>query len=96
MKLLFLMLVACGSAPVAMPPNTVTACDRAVECEAITESKQAQCVNCLEHIDQSKLQTLEDEYGPLPPLDKATCEQIKTALETDIGTCIKNDWTWKL
>ncbi len=95
MRLALLFLAACGASPM-LQPNTVTACKRAIECEAITPDDESQCVNCLEHIDQEKLQKLQDQYGPLPPLDKATCEQISAALETDIGQCIRSDWTWKL
>lgn len=91
-----IVLVACAPPLALEQPNTVQACTRAVECTQITDDQHAQCVTCLEHVDQDKLDALTKQYGPMPELETAPCDQVALVLEhTDIGTCIADGWVWR-
>jgi hypothetical protein len=97
MRAALLMLVACGSAPVAqspLPPNTHQACMRAVRCQVFAEHEFYACVNCLEHVDQVLLAKLREEYGDLPPLDQVDCDTLRVVCDetTNIAQCVHEGW----
>jgi hypothetical protein len=91
---LLLALVACGRLEVVAPPNTVTACDRALVCGAILTGQHDACVACLEHIDPTVLADLREQHGDLPPLDSVSCETITAVTQhwTNLGLCVVGRW----
>lgn len=74
------LLSSCGPEPKVeiLPPNTSTACERAIECKVFLEQQRGACEACLEHVDPVMLEQLVQSLpgGELPPIDEVTCEQM--------------------
>ncbi len=90
MRLLLLMLVACGG-PVLAKPNTVTACGRAIECGVFVDEQEPACAECLEHVNEYYLSFA----SHLPPLEKIDCEELAAFVAGDgkaLVTCTEEDW----
>ncbi len=100
MRVLLLMLAACGSSATATAkailPNTEQACLRAVRCQVFAEYEFSQCVACLEHADQILLAKLRAEWGDLPPLEQVDCETLRYVCDemTNIAQCVRERWEW--
>jgi hypothetical protein len=88
-----LALAACGHVEAIKPPNTISACDRALVCGAILDGQHDACVACLEHVDPEVLADLREKHGDLPPLDSVSCETIASVVKlTNLGQCIDSRW----
>lgn len=85
---------ACGHVEAIKPPNTVSSCDRALECAAIVSGQHDACVACLEHADPLVLAELRDKHGDLPPLDTVSCETITAVVQrwTNLNLCVVGRW----
>ena len=92
--LVMLALAACGSVEAIKPPNTVSACDRALTCGAILKGQHDACVACLEHVDPEVLADLREKHGDLPPLDSVSCETIAAVVNewTNLKMCVVGRW----
>jgi len=89
-----LMLAACGSTPAILPPNTVQACDRAVECKAVTTADHEQCVTCLEHADPEKVQALEP-YLETTSIERWPCDDLVSYYaRSNVSLCVEAKWHW--
>jgi hypothetical protein len=96
--LILFLLASCGPpepppAPI-LPSNVEAACTRAVECEVFAPEQAPHCIECLENLDLTVLQDLEEQYGKLPPLETIACDLIQFAVRkaTNIGECVDNRW----
>ena len=89
-------LGACGGQHSAypLPPNTISACDRALSCGAIIDDQHDACVACLEHADQRIIDEMRKYYGDLPPLDELSCDTIISVVNkwTNIKSCVNGRW----
>lgn len=92
-----IMLAACGPVPAApeviKEPNTVQACDRALECAIITDDQSAQCVACLEHVRPVYAKLAEGET-----IETVTCDRLRELLAFDesdsFPKCVAEGWKW--
>lgn len=92
--LAFVVLVSCGQPIAIEPPTTATACDRALECGAVSDAEL--CVACIERsgVAPKWNARLRELYGDNPPtLEETACEIfVAIAERTNLKKCVAEDW----
>ncbi len=98
MRLVLLMLAACGSAPVVapkiLPPNTETACAKAVECGVFLADQVDACINCIATVADKWNAEAQAYCGDkCPSLRDLDCAIITQAShDSHLSQCVAARW----